>query len=156
MSHVTYVHESYATLQNIKRVRSCVWESRVAHEWVMSLIWMSHVICMHESHATLQNIKKESVCVWESRVAHTGWRTCVRCFVFTCHFPQKNPLIDGSFVERELQLNASDASLPPCRWVMNIKTERIGVWESRVAHSIDESWKSNRRVCLCVRESCRT
>ena len=30
------------------------------------------------------------------------------------HFPQKSPTLGGSFAERDLQIKASCASLPPC------------------------------------------
>jgi len=46
-------------------------------------------------------------------VACTVWRRCIECRIFMRHFPQNNPIISGSFAERDLQLKASYASLPP-------------------------------------------
>jgi len=35
----------------------------------------------------------------------TGWRRPIGCRVNIVHFPQKSPVISGSFVENDLQLN---------------------------------------------------
>ena len=44
----------------------------------------------------------------------TGWQNPMGCLIFIGHFPQKSPIIGGSFAKRDLQLKASCASSRPC------------------------------------------
>jgi len=57
--------------------------------------------------------------------APTGWRRPIGCLVFIGHFPQKSPIISGSFAETDLQIKAFNAFLSPCiiypvQWVSHV------------------------------------
>ena len=41
--------------------------------------------------------------------------TIVACLIFVGYLPQRSPVFSGYFAERDLQLEASDVSSPPCR-----------------------------------------
>ena len=42
------------------------------------------------------------------------WQTPIRCLIFKGHFPQKSPVLSGSFAENDLQLKASFGSVLLC------------------------------------------
>jgi len=47
-------------------------------------------------------------------VITAGGQRQIGCLIFICHFPQKSPVISGTFAEINLQLKASCGFSPPC------------------------------------------
>jgi len=45
---------------------------------------------------------------------YTVWRKCIGCRIFIAHFPEKSPIISGSFAKTDRQFNVSYTSSPSC------------------------------------------
>jgi len=90
-----------------------------------------------------------SCCACKCCVAHTGWRRVIGCLIFIGHFPQKSPIICGSFAINDLQLKASYDATPPCTRVMSHTNSIMSHTNSIMSHT-NSTHPWNSRVCHVI------
>jgi len=70
----------------------------------LQLMHVCHPV-LHGRNDFLGSVNIQScVKLSESHMYSTGWRKPIGCLIFIDRFPQKSPMISGSFAQRDLQL----------------------------------------------------
>jgi len=107
LTHYVYTHYMYDSLsESSLSCRSEKNRNIYVPQWLTisySLcIWLTDSLWIHSLH------------IWLVHICRRGWRRPTGCIIFIGHFPQKSPIICGSFAENDLPIKVSHGSSPPC------------------------------------------
>ena len=104
---VQKVHDSF-----VCEIPYEIWPIRMWRDVIVSRETNLCVTCL------VQKVHDSFICdipySCETWLSYTGWRRPIECLISMRHFPQKSPVISGSFVENDLQRMACYGSSPPC------------------------------------------
>jgi len=122
------------------------------------MIYVHIYICVH-IYIHIQTVCRSHMyaCTRVIQVCITGCQRPIGCLIFTRHFPQKSPIIGGSFSKHDLPLKASYGSSLPCDifqkiWYVRVcPSRRVREGQTSVPHVV-----CVRDRLQCIAPQCKT